>query len=119
MPKFCDPSLHWLNRYSANNWAASNIAEWTQPQGGYFISLNTLPGLARQVVAFAAEAGVTLTAAGATYPLGLDPEDRNIRIAPSFPDLQELQTAITVLTLAIKLASARLLAKTSHKEGLH
>ncbi len=92
------------------------IAEWTQPKGGYFVSLNTLPGLAKQVVALAAEAGVTLTAAGATYPQGLDPEDRNIRIAPTFPDLQELQTAITVLALAIKIASARLLAQPFNKE---
>jgi len=83
------------------------IAHWTQPEGGYFVSLNTLPGLAREVVALAASAGVTLTAAGATFPYGHDELDRNIRIAPTFPELEEVSAAMDVLTLAIRLASAR------------
>lgn len=83
------------------------IAEWTQPEGGYFVSLNTLPGLAKEVVSLAAAAGVTLTAAGATFPYGRDDFDRNIRIAPTFPELEEVKAAMDVLTLALKLASAR------------
>ena len=89
------------------------IADWTTPRGGYFVSLNVQPGLAKAVVALAASAGVKLTAAGATWPGGNDPQDRNIRIAPSYPDLQELTTAMDVLVAAIKLASAQQLSATT------
>ena len=82
------------------------IADWKNPNGGYFISLNVLNGCAKRVVALCKEAGVTLTPAGATFPYGKDPDDKNIRIAPSFPSLEELQKATEVLCLAIKLASA-------------
>nr|WP_245600176.1 aminotransferase class I/II-fold pyridoxal phosphate-dependent enzyme [Paenibacillus harenae] len=82
-----------------------NIATWNKPNGGYFISLNTLDGCARIVVKMAAEAGVTLTAAGATFPYGKDPLDRNIRIAPTFPSLKELEKSIEVLCICIQLAS--------------
>ncbi len=88
-----------------------DIADWTTPQGGYFVSLNTLPGLAKEIIQLAAEAGVKLTRAGATWPGGHDPEDRNIRIAPSYPDPQELDIAMDVLVVAIQLASARLYQK--------
>ncbi|NLW47480.1 MAG: aminotransferase class I/II-fold pyridoxal phosphate-dependent enzyme [Firmicutes bacterium] len=81
------------------------IAEWTKPNGGYFISLNTLDGCAKKVVALAAEAGVVLTSAGATYPYGNDPFDRNIRIAPSFPPLGELKKAMEIVAVCIQLAS--------------
>jgi DNA-binding transcriptional MocR family regulator len=81
------------------------IAEWTKPKGGYFISLNTLEGCAKKVVAMAAEAGVVLTGAGATYPYGNDPLDRNIRIAPSFPPLAELKMAMEIVAVCIQLAS--------------
>ena len=81
------------------------IASWTKPNGGYFISLDTMEGCAKQVVAMAAEAGVTLTPAGATYPYGKDPLDRNIRIAPTFPTLEELATAMEILAVCIQLAS--------------
>lgn len=83
----------------------SNIATWRQPQGGYFISLNTMKGCATQVVQLAKEAGVTLTSAGATFPYGVDPKDQNIRIAPTYPTLPELKTAIVVLCICIKLVS--------------
>lgn len=82
------------------------IADWTKPNGGYFISLNTLEGCAKKVVAMAAEAGVVLTGAGATYPYGNDPLDRNIRIAPSFPTLAELKKAVEVVAVCIQLAGA-------------
>lgn len=82
-----------------------NIASWNKPKGGYFISLNTLNGCARDVINMAAEVGVKLTKAGATYPYGKDPRDRNIRIAPTFPSIEELEKAIEVLCLCVQLVS--------------
>lgn len=82
-----------------------DIAEWNSPDGGYFISLNTLPGIASVVVDLAAAAGVKLTPAGATYPYGLDPENRNIRIAPTFPSLEDLEKALEVFVVCLELAS--------------
>lgn len=83
-----------------------NLASWSNPQGGYFISLDTLPGCAQKVVAKAAAAGVMLTPAAATFPYGKDPEDKNIRISPTFPPLSELQQAMELLTLCVELVSA-------------
>lgn len=83
------------------------IAEWTQPRGGYFVSFDCLPGLAGKVVSLTAEAGVKLTAAGATWPYGDDPKDSNIRLAPSFPKLAEVKEAIGIFTLCVRLATAR------------
>jgi DNA-binding transcriptional MocR family regulator len=80
------------------------IAEWTRPTGGYFISIDTRDGCARRVVQLAAEAGVKLTPAGATYPYRKDPCDRNIRIAPSFPSVAEIRTAMEVLAVSVQLA---------------
>lgn len=85
----------------------TGMADWTEPEGGYFISLNTLPGLAQDVVRLAAEAGVKLTPAGATFPYGKDPENRNIRIAPSVPTLEEIERAMQVFVNCVKLASVR------------
>ena len=81
------------------------LAAWSKPQGGYFISLDTLPGCAQKVVAKTAEAGVKLTPAGATYPYGKDPEDKNIRLAPTFPPLADLKQAMELLALCIQLVS--------------
>lgn len=83
-----------------------NIARWSKPNGGYFISFDTLPGCAQKVVAKAAQAGVKLTAAGSTYPYGKDPEDKNIRIAPTLPPLPELQQAMELFVLCVQLVSA-------------
>ena len=85
----------------------TGIGEWTRPQGGYFIAFDTLPGLARTVVSLAAELGVKLTPAGATFPYGNDPEDRNIRLAPTFPSLEDVNTSAEVFALCVKLASVR------------
>jgi aspartate/methionine/tyrosine aminotransferase len=82
-----------------------DIARWTVPQGGYFISFDTRPGLARRVVGLAREAGVTLTPAGATFPHGVDPNDTNIRIAPTFPSLADVEAATEVFTLCVELAT--------------
>lgn len=83
------------------------LGHWTVPQGGYFISFDTLPGLAKTVVKLAAEAGVKLTPAGATYPYGKDPEDKNIRLAPSFPKVEEIAKATDVFVTCVKLASVQ------------
>ena len=84
-----------------------DYAQWTKPLGGYFVSLDTRPGLAKIVIALASEAGVKLTGAGAPFPYGKDPDDCNIRIAPSFPPVPELEQAIKVLTTCVKLATVR------------
>jgi DNA-binding transcriptional MocR family regulator len=79
---------------------------WTTPKGGYFISLEVPAGCAKRVVALAKDAGVVLTPAGATHPYGKDPEDRTIRIAPSFPKLAEVQEAARAVALCVQLATA-------------
>ncbi len=87
--------------------SGADIAEWTRPEGGYFISLDTMPGCASEVVRLAGEAGVKLTKAGATFPYGKDPEDRNIRIAPSLPSVEEITAAMEVVAVCVKLVSAQ------------
>lgn len=83
------------------------IASWNKPNGGYFISLNTLDNCAKEVEKLALEAGVVLTKAGATYPYGKDPRDRNIRIAPTLPPVSELKKAIEIFAISIQLVSAK------------
>ena len=82
------------------------IATWTQPDGGYFVSLDVRPGLASEIVKLAADVGVKLTPAGATFPGGHDPNDENIRIAPTFPPLEDLSAALDVLVVCVELATA-------------
>lgn len=84
-----------------------DIAWWNKPRGGYFISFNTMDGCAKATVKMASEAGVTLTKAGATYPYGKDPRDCNIRIAPSFPPVDELKMAIEILCICVQIVSIR------------
>ena len=81
------------------------IASWTKPNGGYFISFDAMEGCAKKIVAKAKEAGLTMTGAGATYPYHNDPQDSNIRIAPSFPTPEELEIAGQVFVLSVKLVS--------------
>lgn len=101
------PKFEAVQRGLERGLAGSGLAEWTRPCGGYFVSLNTLPGLATKTVALAKELGVALTPAGATFPHGVDPDDRNIRIAPTFASLEEVEAGIDVLALCIKLAASR------------
>ncbi|MGL5927719.1 MAG: aminotransferase [Dermatophilaceae bacterium] len=82
------------------------VAEWTRPRGGYFVSLDVLDGCASRVVALAKDAGIALTPAGASFPHGRDPRDRNIRLAPSFPVLSEVETAMAGVATCVALASA-------------
>ena len=81
------------------------FASWVRPKGGYFVSLDTMPGTAKRALFLCAEAGVVMTAAGATYPYGIDPNDSNIRIAPSLPPVEELEKAMDVFCTCIKLAA--------------
>ena len=81
------------------------IAEWTKPVGGYFVSLDVLPGTAKRVFSLMKDAGVTLTSVGATFPYGVDPEDKNLRIAPTYPTDSELDTATKILVIAVKLSA--------------
>lgn len=85
--------------------APLGIASWSEPRGGYFISLDVNIGSAKRVYELARQAGVTLTPAGAPFPYGIDPEDKNLRIAPSFPPMEELLSAVKVLCLCVKLSA--------------
>ena len=85
--------------------APLGIATWTHPKGGYFVSLDAMPGTAKRALALCKEAGVTMTGAGATFPYGKDPQDSNIRIAPSLPPVEELKQAMEVLCVCLKLAA--------------
>lgn len=85
--------------------SGTGIADWTKPNGGYFISFNALDGCAARIVKLCKEAGVILTPAGATFPYGKDPRDRNIRIAPSYPPVDELKLAISLFCVCVKLVS--------------
>lgn len=82
------------------------LATWTNPKGGYFISLDTNEGLAKRVVALANDAGVKLTAAGATFPYKQDPKDSNIRLAPTLPSVEEIKQAMEIVCLCVELAEA-------------
>ena len=86
--------------------APLGIGEWNSPKGGYFISFNALDGCAKRIVGLAKEAGVVMTGAGATYPYGEDPRDSNIRIAPTYPTVDELKLAMEIFCVCVKLASA-------------
>ena len=85
--------------------APLGIGEWKRPKGGYFVSYNAMSGTAKRALALCKEAGVTMTGAGATFPYGVDPEDSNIRIAPSLPPGEALQQAIAVFCVCVKLAA--------------
>jgi len=102
------PKFAAVQRVLGTHLGDSGLAEWTDPKGGYFVHLVTSAPIARRVVELAAEVGVALTPAGATHPGGVDPEDRNIRLAPTRPPLAEVEQAMEVVALCIRLAAAEL-----------
>ena len=91
---------------STRELGGTGLATWSSPAGGYFVSLDVPAGCAREVVSKAAAAGIALTPAGSTHPYRHDPQDSTIRIAPSFPYLAELETAIMGLTVCVRLVGA-------------
>ncbi|HOQ08282.1 MAG TPA: aminotransferase class I/II-fold pyridoxal phosphate-dependent enzyme [Clostridiales bacterium] len=99
------PKFDMVDSILESRLGGKNIASWSKPNGGYFISFDTMPGCASAVVKMAGEAGVVFTPAGATYPYGKDPQDRNIRIAPTLPPVEELRTAMELLCICVELVS--------------
>ncbi|MCL2449138.1 MAG: aminotransferase class I/II-fold pyridoxal phosphate-dependent enzyme [Polyangiaceae bacterium] len=100
------PKFELVQQILEREIGGTGLATWTRPNGGYFVSLDTQPGRAARVVKMAADAGVKLTPAGSAFPYKKDPEDRNIRIAPSFPSPAELERAIEVLAVSVLCSSA-------------
>ena len=99
------PKFEAVEEILDNELSGLGIGTWTKPLGGYFISFDAMSGCAKAIVAKCKEAGMVLTGAGATFPYGKDPEDSNIRIAPSFPTVDEMKKAALLFTLCVTLVS--------------
>lgn len=99
------PKFDAVQKILKENIEPLGFASWSHPVGGYFICLDTMPGTAKRALSLCKEAGVTLTAAGATYPYGFDPADANIRIAPSYPKIRELEAAMQILCNCLTIAA--------------
>ena len=99
------PKFQTVQKALAERIAPLEIASWRQPKGGYFVSFYAMPGTAKRALALCKEAGVTMTGAGATYPYGKDPQDSNIRIAPSLPPVSELEAAMDVFCVCVRMAA--------------
>ena len=104
------PKFHAVLEALEREIAPLGIADWQHPKGGYFVSVNCMPGTAKETLRLCREAGVTMTAAGATFPYGRDPQDSNVRIAPSLPPVDELKQAIDVFCTCLRLAALERLA---------
>jgi len=105
------PKFKLVTDTLAREIAPRGLATWHDPKGGYFVSVNTLPGLAKRTVELVKEAGVVMTGAGATFPYGKDPNDSNIRVAPSLPPLSELEQAMEAFCVCLRLAALEKLTK--------
>ncbi len=103
--KILAPKFHVVLDALQREIAPCGFANWNEPHGGYFVSLNTMPGTAKRALELCSQAGVVMTAAGSTFPYGIDPADSNIRIAPSFPPVEELEKAMDVLCTSLKMAA--------------
>ena len=99
------PKFDAVQQALENGLGGKNIASWSKPEGGYFVSVDMLEGCAGPVVQMAADAGVKLTPAGSTFPYMKDPLDRNIRLAPSFPPLDDIRQAMELVSICIQLVS--------------
>jgi DNA-binding transcriptional MocR family regulator len=99
------PKFAKVRQILAEELGGTGVASWTEAHGGYFISLDVVEGTAAEVIRLAKEAGIALTPAGSTYPYGKDPRDRNIRLAPSFPPVEDLETAMHGVVICVKLAA--------------
>lgn len=106
-PKFDLVLQHLESAFNGKTVGGQPIGRWTKPAGGYFVLFDTQPGLAEEVVSLTGSAGVKLTPAGATWPYGKDPENSNIRLAPSFPELSEIDAAMKIFTLGVELATVK------------
>lgn len=108
MQKLADnlrPKFETVLNVMESELGGKDIAEWTKPRGGYFISLDVMKGCAKRVEELCKNAGMILTTVGATYPYGIDPDDTNIRIAPSFPSVEDIEKASKLLCTAVKYAA--------------
>ncbi len=99
------PKFETVIRILEKELGGLGIASWNVPKGGYFISLDAMPGTAKRTWTLCNQAGVTLTPAGATYPYGIDPQDSNLRIAPTMPPVEELEQAMEILCSSLRLAA--------------
>ena len=104
-PKFDLVQQHLDKAFAGKSLNGEAMGRWTIPKGGYFVLFDTQPGLAQQVISLTGAAGVKLTPAGATWPYGNDPNDSNIRLAPSFPELHEIDAAMEVFTLCVEMVT--------------
>ena len=107
------PKFEIVNTVLETELGELGIGSWTKPNGGYFVSFDSLPGCAKAIVLAAKKAGVTMTGAGATFPYGKDPLDSNIRIAPTYPSEEEITAAMKLFTLCVKLVAAQKLLETA------
>ena len=101
------PKFEMVQKHLESGLAGKAMGSWCKPEGGYFVSFDSNPGLAKEIIRLSAEAGVKLTPAGATFPYGQDPEDENIRLAPTFPSVEDLDQAMQVFVTCVQLASVR------------
>lgn len=98
------PKFETVLKYLEKELTGTGLATWEEPKGGYFVSVDVYPGCAKEVVRLAKEAGVVLTGAGATYPYKKDPKDSNLRIAPTYPAVEELEQAMELFCVCVKKA---------------
>lgn len=110
-----EPKFDAVDRIFTEQLGGTGVATWTKPAGGYFVSLDVMDGCARRVIELGKQAGITVVPPGATFPQGKDPHDRNIRVAPSFPGLDEVKQAALGLALAARVAAVEKILSVSHQ----